>query len=348
MKKYRLFLEILTPVHIGDGSYLEPYEYVIDEKFHKINLMGFLLALPIDKQNESNNLLQSDIMKFREFLKKNYKGKDCVISSSKISEDLKLFYEHKIDDPRNKLIIAPFVRNGFQTPYIPGSSIKGALRTAIIFNFFPARYLKETDKLKALKSGYRSIGFNKEPGLLLPQEIKPQEDPFRSIKISDITFPDDSNIIQRIKTVTKKDGKIETLNISLIKETTCADLIGKDLNLEAELMYDDQLLKQNKDFKKKIIVQDIIDSNKFFSEKMISFEQSYFIDHPVYETYNTLKAIWSTLKENEFMFRLGWGCGYNSMTINLKMYKPRIIKTRKLINDKIPLGWIKGRMELKE
>ena len=38
MEVYKLFLDILTPVHIGDGSEIEPYEYVIDEQFHKIDL----------------------------------------------------------------------------------------------------------------------------------------------------------------------------------------------------------------------------------------------------------------------------------------------------------------------
>ena len=76
MKVYKLFLEILTPIHIGDGSDIEPYEYVIDEQFHKIDLTKFLLNLSREDQDQFNHLLESDIIKCREFIKDRFKDKE--------------------------------------------------------------------------------------------------------------------------------------------------------------------------------------------------------------------------------------------------------------------------------
>jgi len=37
LKNYKIKCEILSPVHIGDGSEIEPLEYVIkNDKFYKI------------------------------------------------------------------------------------------------------------------------------------------------------------------------------------------------------------------------------------------------------------------------------------------------------------------------
>ena len=80
---------------------------------------------------------------------------------------------------------------------------------------------------------------------------------------------------------------------------------------------------------------------------MINHElKKYFNNHPTSDVYKKLKDYWSELKNNEFMFRLGWGSGYNSMTINLKLSHPKLVKTRKLINGLIPMGWIKGKFEI--
>ena len=88
MEVYKLFLDILTPVHIGDGAEIEPYEYVIDGQFYKINLSKFILNLSQEDQNQFNRLLETDIISCREFVKNKFPGKDCVVYSSQVSEEI--------------------------------------------------------------------------------------------------------------------------------------------------------------------------------------------------------------------------------------------------------------------
>ncbi|GBE34637.1 RAMP superfamily protein [bacterium BMS3Bbin06] len=350
MKVYKLFLEILTPIHIGDGSDIEPYEYVIDEQFHKIDLTKFLLNLSREDQDQFNHLLESDIIKCREFIKDRFKDKDCVVFSSEVSEEIKNLYKQKIGDPRNQLLIYPFMRGYSQPPYIPGSSLKGALRTGLIFNYTGSgKFKKEkADILEADILKCERGWLDRKHGQFITKGLDPQKDPYRCIKIVDVLLPNNSTVIGKVDTVSKREGSIQPINIQLIKETTCSEFTKKPLSIITELRFDEQLLKKNRDIKKKITIEDIINSSKAFSGKLIDYElQSYFKNHQTGKVYEKLKSIWLGLKDNEFMFRLGWGSGYNSMTINLKkLPTPKPVKTRKLIDGLMPLGWIKGKIEL--
>ena len=349
MEVYKLFLDILTPVHIGDGSEIEPYEYVIDEQFHKIDLSKLLLNLSSEDQKQFNKLLETDIVACREFIKNKFQGKGFVIYSSQISEEIRSIYIGKIDDPRNQLLIYPFLRGNSHLPYIPGSSLKGALRTALIFNLLEKDCLdkERVDILEANLLKCERGWLDRDQGIFITKGLDPQKDPFRCIKIGDVMLPQDSTIIQRIIAVSKKNENIQSMNIQLIKETTCSGFTSKPLCITTEIRYDDQLSKKNRDIKKKITIEEIIDTNKIFSEKVINHElKKYFNNHPTSDVYKKLKDCWSELKNNEFMFRLGWGSGYNSMTVNLKLSHPKLVKTRKLINGSIPIGWIKGKIEI--
>ncbi|OHB43341.1 MAG: type III-A CRISPR-associated RAMP protein Csm5 [Planctomycetes bacterium GWC2_39_26] len=348
MEVYKLFLDILTPVHIGAGSEIEPYEYVIGEQFHKIDLSKLLLNLSSEDQKQFNKLLETNIIACREFINKKFQGKDCVLYSSQVSEEIKAFYKSKIADPRNQLIIHPFLREASCLPYIPGSSLKGSLRTALIFSLLEKDYSgKESgDILEAILLKCERGWLDRNQGLFITKGLDPQKDPFRCIKITDVMLPQNTTVIQRVDTINKKDGVIKSMDIQLIKETTHSEYTGTPFSIVTELRYDEQLLKTNRDIKKKVTMQEIMDSNKTLSGKVIDYElEKYFNNHPVSDVYKRLKGLWSGLNKNEFICRLGWGSGYNSMTVNLKLSRQKTVKTRKLINGLIPMGWMKGRIE---
>ncbi len=348
MEVYKLSLDILTPVHIGDGAEIEPYEYVINEQFHRIDLSKLLLNVSSEDQKQFNKLLETDIITCREFIKNNFQGKDCVIYSTQVSDEIKAFYKSKIADPRNQLLIYPFLRENSGLPYIPGSSLKGALRTAQIFSLLEKDYSgKESgDILEAVILKCERGWLDRSQGLFITKGLDPQKDPFRCIKIADITLLTNSTIIQRIGTVNKKNDTIRSMDIQLIKETTSSEFTGKPLSISAEIRYDNQLSKKNRDIKKKITIEEMINSNKVFSGRVIDYElKKYFNNHPTSDIYKKLKEQWTELKSNEFIFRLGWGSSYNSVTVNLKLSRQKTVKTRKLINGLIPMGWVKGKIE---
>jgi CRISPR/Cas system CSM-associated protein Csm5 (group 7 of RAMP superfamily) len=64
-----------------------------------------------------------------------------------------------------------------------------------------------------------------------------------------------------------------------------------------------------------------------------------------YDIYKSLeKDLQNIEKEKAFMLRIGWGSGYNSMTINLGKKTPDSKVSRRLIGGEFPLGWVKAKI----
>lgn len=134
---YKVNAEILTPVHIGDGTELEPLEYVIREKFYKVNLEEWLSTLSGGKAEEFKRLTgkeyaqKSILTSLRRFVKENIDIDKYTEWSVDVSETVKRRYEERFNAPENQLPVSPFIRTA-NKPFLPGSSIKGAIRTAYL------------------------------------------------------------------------------------------------------------------------------------------------------------------------------------------------------------------------
>jgi len=131
---YNCKLEVLTPVHIGAGKekdWVQGIDYIIDKERIKVFNQEKLYAELIDIQ-ENNNQTGLDILS-------NY-------LTQRKYEDLEKYIKTKIDIKKVTLAdydilgeikpageIKSFIRNGLGKQYIPGSSLKGAIRS-ILFN----------------------------------------------------------------------------------------------------------------------------------------------------------------------------------------------------------------------
>ena len=129
---FNLELETITPLHIGDGSSLLPMEYIFHEgKLYVVNLDWLLNAFPdfADKIPEGMFYLA-----------------EKLVDSRRTSPDMlvgKLVREHGADrvmkvfdrqfNPKAFREIRTFIKDRHGKAYVPGSSIKGALRTAAAF-----------------------------------------------------------------------------------------------------------------------------------------------------------------------------------------------------------------------
>src|SRR3990167_2766611 len=183
---YKIKAEVLTPVHIGDGTELEPLEYVIKDKFYKVNLEEWLSTLSGEKAEEFQRLTgreyaqMSTLTALRRFVRDNIDIDKYTEWSVNVSEAVKGRYEERFDAPENQLPMSPFIRTA-NKPYLPGSSIKGAIRTAYL-NF--------------LKRGTQALSERRRADLvegeLLRANVKGKDDrlkfaidkdPFRAIKV---------------------------------------------------------------------------------------------------------------------------------------------------------------------
>lgn len=147
----KLYLKTLTPLHIGTGTELEPIDYVVvDNHYYRFSqnfLNNFLAAqhlFPLYEEwmnqllkaldVEKNNKRQSEIRQqynLLAFCKKNKKEHKLIEALKNPSGIIKV--PLKEEKPNRK--VRAQITNGTLIPYIPGSSIKGALRTALLYQW---------------------------------------------------------------------------------------------------------------------------------------------------------------------------------------------------------------------
>ncbi len=132
LKRYRIELTTKAPVFIGSGQTLTKKEYLFASNEKKVyvpdqaKLFSYLME---------NNLLDS----YEAFLLNPYmKFQDWIREQQILAQEWKFFMRYAIDS--GDAVRDDFAQKGIQLcmkdaygqPYIPGSSLKGALRTAIL------------------------------------------------------------------------------------------------------------------------------------------------------------------------------------------------------------------------
>lgn len=126
-------LEPLTPIHIGTGESLDPFSYVIrGDELHYIDLNAWVEAHP-DPAGLAKKL-SGELHAVKAHIAENIDLERFSLSTAKVlSREVLDEYRLKLKDPRNQLKIAPALKNiAAHTLLIPGSSLKGAIRTAVI------------------------------------------------------------------------------------------------------------------------------------------------------------------------------------------------------------------------
>jgi CRISPR-associated protein Csm5 len=140
LKQFEITLLTVGPVHIGSGNTLNSKEYIYENTNYYFPDMGKLYQ-EIEKQG------MSSINNFENFLrnsgnKNNNRKPRLKDLLDKLRIDNRNFggYEIKgnslLDNPENINDISQFIRNGINEPYIPGSSLKGAIRTILVNEIF--------------------------------------------------------------------------------------------------------------------------------------------------------------------------------------------------------------------
>lgn len=163
-----IHIKIITPLHIGDdkGKLLSPYcDYVFsdDERYiHYLDLRKIEYAVM------NKNALEEYIILIQS------------MDNNRSGMDLKRFLTHRLELDINSITryrikhiglkgnekqhIIPTVKNAGQ-PYLPGSSLKGAIRTAMLYDWLVCTELgkKTIEEYKGLlEEAVREISFKKD------------------------------------------------------------------------------------------------------------------------------------------------------------------------------------------
>uniref|UniRef100_A0A7C2N7S8 CRISPR system Cms protein Csm5 n=1 Tax=Archaeoglobus fulgidus TaxID=2234 RepID=A0A7C2N7S8_ARCFL len=335
-------LEILTPVHIGSGDKYYATDFVI----------------------KGDRVVFVDSTRFFEEVEK--KGLDPINVAREISEGKKI--EDFVDLSKIKIREVPFKgrtsRNEILAhiksrgkPYIPGSTIKGAIRTAILW-----KEVKDSRELLNWTVNYIKKKLNEKRNLGRKELIKlddeleekvfrkaeltgrrsdPKNDLLRALRICDSEFIDDCRIYE-IKFLGMR-------NFSMLAECTEA---GQVAEFEASIDgFTLDYLSQKLDY------DYILSAAREFAEKVVEVElERKYPQKAITEFKNVLNT-------RGIILRIGWGTGWYSSTIGtlLKTHpkfedlrrklglgkNPRTGRfsrnfpmVRRITFDDRPLGWI--------
>ncbi|CUS83273.1 CRISPR-associated protein Csm5 [Candidatus Kryptonium thompsonii] len=350
---YKVKYQILTPIHIGTGEDLTPFDYVIvDDNFHRVNADEIISSLSQEQLNKFYALIeQNNITSLRELIAGNFDEKRFSKYKVKVTKNVAEKYQWNLRNVNNQLLISPFVRvDGDFKPYIPGSSIKGAIRTAII-----DRVAKDNpEMIKRITSNEKEYKSNTWEHKLLKavrvdqkkkeEKVDISKDPFRALKISDVFV---SNEVMRIgevlnARVDERRNRLATVGIQMIKEVIAGEIItGGSVEFEGEMIIDDFLPKVegvSMPLTKDFIIQSC---NQFYSEEFKREQEFYEFATDMNETIDKMKSL-LRVKQNECLVRVGRFSGVYAVTINAR--KPHNRKwgtTRNLFEGRYPMGWMK-------
>lgn len=190
----------LTPIHIGTGEKIAPEEYLLDgNRLVRFSTAAVLQDMSPQQKRDLQRLLDNNqFTKAQAVIRHACDPGRHSLSSCGVGARS----YHELNDilrrPERSCEVHPFVRNpGDGRPYVPGSSLKGAIRTAVI-NYFTQENLDEIRSLikeKRLKE--REQARVLEEQALNRRFSATEKDPLRLLKIPDAPLPLDCTQVDR-------------------------------------------------------------------------------------------------------------------------------------------------------
>lgn len=341
-KKYKLHCKTLSPVHIGSGEVLSRWEYYIyQNNFYRV--LDFTWTL----LNSANDKLIDKVVKK---INENNQGHSFKKFFDSLEEDIdiSLIHEKYLDKCFSRIPIKTTLTtekisdinlfSGSPNYIIPGSSIKGALRTGITVNDLE----KCLDSSRNKNEIFNKIKFNERKAF----EVNSRDSKnFQSVQISDVVLQSNNLSIRELKYL-KGDTFI------------LAELLDEDFEFDIEIThteYKNKLYKNEIDptYKAYDFRNDILQKASSFYKKV--WDHLLQNDNYVQEFYKNNNSM--ITNEGSYLLRLGFGAGQLSNSILLP-WQEKIKDDKLLRNGKargksglypstikrtangMPLGWV--------
>ncbi len=211
LEQWRLAITPLSPVHLGTGQDYEPTAYVIDEgALFEFDGIAALQALPRAERERLGKMLagrptQDMLLQVQSFF---YENRERLIGASRnqvrVNPTVEAFYgerigkvaqhEHGGKKVQNKLEIE---RTAYNPPtghaIIPGSGIKGAIRTALL------NQLNHGASLPGDLRGDRRANQRLQERLFQYQMRELERDPMRLVRLADAGLSDPDGFATEVR-----------------------------------------------------------------------------------------------------------------------------------------------------
>ncbi len=367
MPRYRMNLTMLSPVHVGTGEEIEPTEYVVCERdkyiyFHAVDFPRFLADLDDHRRAEFNQAVDmGGTVYLRKFVNKYMDARRHVRWTANANAELLKAYREGLNSDTCQLLVNPMTR----TPagglaYLPGSSIKGALRTAWVSRM-AAQYRgrENLDRIHERDFESEVLGYRVQAGPRVRSEIR--ADPFRALHVGDALLCERSNTVDpvRICRRVERTGLPDPGGIQMYYDTTYSLLDDETITAVGRLTIDERLartpVRDDPRWPFEHCVSGPIDGaellkacNAFYRPKLEAEYQDFLAGHRDRESLGLrLLEMAKAIGQNEALIRLGRFSHFECVTVDRYRRQPRrgSGNTRSLCNGQMPLGWVKLRLD---
>lgn len=333
-----------SPVHIGSVEQrLTPFEYC-----HYKQSVYPVSEEKLSRFLQENNLIDSYIqevgMQGHLFHLLNYfRSKKINVTEHELLSISNGRVVRLLGDPVHLQDYRPLIRDGFGNPYVPGTSIKGVIRTAVLYNailnlkntdsnVFEKIIVDRIEKTEQFKFKKRS-SFEwiqrefLECYRLAGKNGSPHSDWLRMLHVTDAypvnlkeTWLVPVNVLKKELTgdwkyKAEKAGSLTTIWIECLPFGTSVDF---ELGWDCHLL--DRFQKENKNIKLPKNIAELIANINKWSNDMMGFESKFAEKHVLENWYK---------KKNTTNFRIGFGSGMVSTTMATLLSE----NTRKLIRN---------------
>jgi CRISPR-associated protein Csm5 len=287
-------MELITfsPLHIGDGGELIPFEYIKENNKIKIYPFDYFIDKLFETYKESKDLLPK-LIELKETAKNGLKEnlKD-YFDKAKVLIPPKYEISTKVNIPEGNNIKA-FIKSP-EGPYIPGSEIKGALRSIFLYGILKKDINKKSQFLNRLETIKQKI----EKLVKIYDEREKKEE---KRKILDSISKIIENLEIEVFRANQKDAKYDLFKAVIISDsnplpynTLYVDAI-KVINSSRDLKSYSEILKEGLRIKLDGLIDEKIALNGL--KKLAIFNEKL-------KNQNIEKVTWQFLKESAIDFYL--------------------------------------------
>lgn len=364
-KIYKCKIKTLSPIHIGSGKDYGPSEYVKAKAKQKGNPVNIIKRVDfakfyatLDKNNQDRFLADLSNSNFR--LEQRY---------PKFSKEFTRY--NSIDKTKTEPTdISEHIKTS-DKPYIPGSSIKGSIKTAIFYKLFEINDTNDVHRL--IKQGNRGgfidrRGYNKfiDSYFSAPRGNSAQTSIMRFLQIPDTTTIKTPTIHEVVSVMAKERGRMPDGNqFYSRKGGTVRSFLetidkGKSLTSDFTINYDKKIINKLKlSDKKDILDIDYIKKSIYeFSDDLIQYELDFADTYDISYLTKFYNKISKLNTQKTPLLRIGAGSGLMATTIGMKIkdyddnlfekirgtfrksYPFEFPKSRKVTKYGQPLSWV--------
>lgn len=331
-------LHLLSPVHIGTGEELDPFSYVIRDNFLHFVDTGRWAAESKEALVLERTISTAGFAAVRYLISRNIDVTKYSLGRIEVrSKSLLDTYRNCIErqDARNQVLVSPLPRGGADNrAYIPGSSLKGAVRTALANALVQAAGVRSEDARGRPDYNQKIFG-----GI--------QRDPMRHLKFRDIPLPPDATAVFEAREFALKPDKKPTPKGFF--EVALGEIVtGKPAFYETTLA----LAPFGRHGKTVDLAFLIGALNAFYKPKFTEEREKYFArphGQPVYKATASLARRIESMRTNEALLRLGHFSHVECVTLDgVRQPQTRVIRgrrlpwgtTRTLAEGLYPFGWV--------